>query len=557
MAVPTIGPYRIERLIKRGGMGAVYLGFDPDLKRRAAIKVLRDDLDGDDDRERFRREAVAIAALDHPNIIRIFHAGVDERQPYIAMEYVHGETLAEVMRRGAVLSLERKLQIVEDVCRALAAAHRADIVHRDIKPANILVGHDGTVKVVDFGIARTPDSALTQLGMLVGTLEYMAPEQFGDDGVDAHTDIYAVGVLLYELIAQKRPFAGDLRATVAARVQQRSPMSLMAVCPDIDADIAAIVATALAHDPVQRYQDVESLRVALAAARQRLSAGDNATLVSPRERTATSHTSVARRDRAFPWRETAAAGALGLAAVAAFAAGIGRIAGVVVTSEPPSVQPPAPSAPGAGLPPFVPVDVPAPPPVRITHSEGPSPGKSAPVGVEVVNRTAEPKPEPPSPGDPKPVSGVDRSPESPRTEREPTPVAAGAVASPSPASPPPSEPPAFTPTRSERQAVADVVERYMQAMSDRDLAAMAEFRRLEPAMRAQIEAQFQELRSWKVTLAGAFVSVDVDGSSATVTGRIRYQDVRSRDDRGGRVKDQSVRIQLRKTAGAWRITAID
>ena len=131
------------------------------------------------------------------------------------------------MRRGAVLSLERKLQIVEDVCRALAAAHRADIVHRDIKPANILVGHDGTVKVVDFGIARTPDSALTQLGMLVGTLEYMAPEQFGDDGVDARTDIYAVGVLLYELIAQKRPFAGDLQATVAARVQQRSPMSLI------------------------------------------------------------------------------------------------------------------------------------------------------------------------------------------------------------------------------------------------------------------------------------------------------------------------------------------
>src|SRR5262245_42066957 len=243
MAVRTIGPYRIERLIKRGGMGAVYLGVDPDLKRRAAVKVLRDDLEGDDDRERFRREAVAIAALDHPNIVRIFHAGVDEDQPYIAMEYVHGDTLAELMRRGAALSLERKLQIVEDVCRALAAAHRADIVHRDIKPANILVGLDGTVKVVDFGIARTPDSALTQLGMLVGTLEYMAPEQFGDDGVDARADIYAVGVLLYELIAQKRPFAGDVPATVAARVLRRTPTSLSVACPEIDADIVAIVAT--------------------------------------------------------------------------------------------------------------------------------------------------------------------------------------------------------------------------------------------------------------------------------------------------------------------------
>src|SRR5689334_2841676 len=127
MAPLRIGKYRVERLIKRGGMGAVYLALDPELNRRAAIKVLRDDLEGDDNRERFRREAMAIAALDHPNIIRIFHAGVDDDRPYIAMEYVHGESLADLIKRNAALPLERKLQIVEDVCSALGAAHDVDI----------------------------------------------------------------------------------------------------------------------------------------------------------------------------------------------------------------------------------------------------------------------------------------------------------------------------------------------------------------------------------------------------------------------------------------------
>ena len=567
MAVPTIGKYRIERLIKRGGMGAVYLGFDPELRRPAAIKVLRDNLDGDDLRERFRREAIAIAALRHPNIVTIFHADVEEGRPYIAMEYVPGETLADLIRRDA-LPLGRKLQIVEDVCGALGAAHRAGIVHRDIKPANILVDHDGTVKVVDFGIARTPDATLTQLGVLVGTLDYMAPEQLTDRAVDGRTDIFAVGVLLYELLANRRPFPGDFHATLAARVHHRDPIPLSDVYPEIDAATAAIVAMALEHDPARRYQDVQALREDLTAARLRLSAVGDETVVSPRACPPAPSTRVSGRLQAFPWRATAVAGATGLTIVLAAAMGVDPLASDAGATRLPLVRPPAPPTPGASLPPVAPVShIPAPPAVRSPAAaappvEGPGPKPSPPP----ADRPVTPPPLRPGPsGVPgasveSPTPSVPGAVESGAVDEEPPRTQAPAPVAPpgqSPLAPPAVPTPVSVPAASERRLVRDAVERYMQAMSDRNLTAMAELRSLDPAMRAAMEAQFRELRSWKVTLADPFVSVNLDAATAMVTGRIKYQDVRSRDDRRGRVKDQNVTIELRKTAGAWLITGID
>jgi serine/threonine-protein kinase len=557
MAAGTIGQYRVERLIKRGGMGAVYLGVDPDLKRRAAIKLLRDDLDGDDARERFRREAMAIAALDHPNVIRIFHYGFDDDRPYIAMEFVEGETLGELIRRGAGLALERKLQIVEDVCCGLGAAHRAGIVHRDIKPANILVAHGGAVKVIDFGIARTPDTTLTQLGALVGTLDYMAPEQFNDCGVDDRTDIFAVGVLLYELITRMRPFAGDSGATLASRVRQRDPLSLSSVCPEIAPDIAAIVGKALEYDPDRRYQNVEALREALTAARRGSSAIGDETLVSPRGRTTPPTPVPPLGDaRAFTWRRAAIVGSAGLALLAV-AVGIDRVLSSVDTPALPPVEAPAPPPRGASLPSIVAVaHIPAPPRAAATPAP-PTPAATpvrspAPAPTPAPERPKAPSP-PPSPGAPAPrdVIAVPSEPGvSPQVAAPapPPPPAPAAV----PAAPPPAS--IFAPGA--RQLVREAVERYMQAMSNRDIAAIAAVRPLDTEVQRAMEANFAALRSWRVTLADPFVTVSMDATSARVTGKMKYENVRSLDGRQGRVKDQNVTIMLRRTAGGWQITDI-
>jgi serine/threonine-protein kinase len=559
MAVRTIGKYRVERLIKRGGMGAVYLGFDEDLKRPVAIKVLRDDLESDEDRERFRREAVATAALDHSNIIRVFEAGIDEGQPFIAMEYVAGESLAELIRRDAT-PLDRKLEIVQDVCSALGAAHRAGIVHRDIKPANILVAHDGTVKVVDFGIARTPDTTLTQLGTLVGTLDYMAPEQFSDRGVDARTDIFAVGVLLYELIAHRRPFHGEPQATLVARAQQRDPIALSDVCPGIDGDVAAIVAKALAHDPEDRYQDVLSLRAALTAARLRLCGAMDETLVSPRATAlppSTGNTGSGRQ-----WRRPVAASAAGLALGLALVPGIDRWARAV-PSEPPAAPPADSPWSAASLPPVVPAEV------RVPSVEEPPVENPRPAAVsQTPARTVSPPPPAPVPEAPPPaprpeppaVPSIPRSVEIVRVPAEsPSTEADASTATPRPA---PAAPSVVTPApvsvSAERQAVREVVLRYMQAMSDRNLVAMAQSRHLESEMRAAFEKQFRGLRSWKVSLVEPFIVVTQGAGvpSAMVTGRIHYEDVRSADGREGAVGDQKVTITLQKTPAGWQITDI-
>ena len=179
--LPThVSHYEIRRVLGQGGMGTVYLAIDPALQRQVALKVLR--ADTDDQRERFRREARIVARLQHPNIVAIYAVGEHEQQPFIAMEYIEGEPLSDGIRRRAPWSVQRKLQMAVDLCAGLAFAHRAGVVHRDVKPSNLMVSNGtGTVRLLDFGIARGVDAAatmgLTMLGNIVGTLNYMSPEQ--------------------------------------------------------------------------------------------------------------------------------------------------------------------------------------------------------------------------------------------------------------------------------------------------------------------------------------------------------------------------------------------
>jgi serine/threonine-protein kinase len=208
-----IGRYQVVRRIGQGGMGALYLAQDPKLDREIVIKLLIDD--NDELRERFAREARSAARLRHPHIVTIFDVGDWEGQPFIAMEYIQGHTLAEIIRGSSPLSTVRKLRLIEELCDGLAFAHKTGVVHRDVKPANIMVDANGSLKILDFGIARIAESAgMTQAGMLIGSLNYMSPEQVTGQVVDNRRDIFAVVAVLNEQITSRQAFPCVLHISI-------------------------------------------------------------------------------------------------------------------------------------------------------------------------------------------------------------------------------------------------------------------------------------------------------------------------------------------------------
>ena len=214
-------------MLGHGGMGSVYRARDPRIGRDVAIKLLREGYDSTELRDRFAREARSAGNLSHPNIVTIYDIGEHEGRPFIAMEYVAGETFAELIRSEAPLPFGRKLQMIEEVCAGLTHAHESGIVHRDIKPANLIVDPEGTVKILDFGIARLNASGMTQPGMVIGTLNYMSPEQIGGIAVDGRADIFAVGAVLYELLSLRQAFPGDDYQAVFRQLLNGSPVPLV------------------------------------------------------------------------------------------------------------------------------------------------------------------------------------------------------------------------------------------------------------------------------------------------------------------------------------------
>ncbi|MCX6551826.1 MAG: protein kinase [Acidobacteria bacterium] len=267
----TIGRYQVVRQLGAGGMGAVYLARDPELDRPLAIKLVKDDLTDDAElRERFVREARSAARLRHPNIITVFDIGEVSGRPFIAMEYIPGESLADVIRRRGGLDLPRVLAWMEQLCTGLAHAHHAGIVHRDIKPGNLMVDPDGVLKIVDFGIARLGNSQLTREGMLVGTANYMAPEQLLGTGADHRADIFAVGAVFYELLTFHHAFPGTIADGLFNRICHEPPPPIEAACPGCDPGVVAIVLRALEKDPVRRCQDLATMALDIARVRANL-----------------------------------------------------------------------------------------------------------------------------------------------------------------------------------------------------------------------------------------------------------------------------------------------
>lgn len=263
--------YELAGQIARGGMAEVYLARDLRLDRPVALKVLFPELSVDRNFvERFRREAQAAANLSHPNIVPVYDWGEADHTYFIVMEFIDGETLSDIIKAEAPLSADRAAGIGAAVAAALAFAHRYGVVHRDVKPGNVLITADGEVKVADFGIARAAgtDESLTQTGAVMGTATYFSPEQAQGEGVDARSDIYSLGVVLYEMVTGNPPFSGNNPLAIAYKHVREQPPAPRSLNPAIPPDFEAIVLKAMAKAPEDRYDTAQALRADLLRFRQ-------------------------------------------------------------------------------------------------------------------------------------------------------------------------------------------------------------------------------------------------------------------------------------------------
>ncbi|HEY6387962.1 MAG TPA: protein kinase [Candidatus Acidoferrum sp.] len=260
MSLEKLGKYLIQRELGRGAGGVVYRARDPIINRLVALKTITTGLaEYPDLLQRFYQEAQSAGGLQHPNIVTIYDLGDADGIPYIAMELLEGESLDQLISRRAALPVPLKLTYVLQACRALDYAHKRGIIHRDIKPDNVMLTRDGTVKVVDFGIARVLETSKTQTGMLLGTFAYMSPEQYHGEHADARSDIWSFGVLLYELLAYQRPFRGSTPASLMHSICQQEPTPLLEVAPECPAALEKVVQKVLRKSPDERYQSMEEV----------------------------------------------------------------------------------------------------------------------------------------------------------------------------------------------------------------------------------------------------------------------------------------------------------
>ncbi|HKN44165.1 MAG TPA: serine/threonine-protein kinase, partial [Propionibacteriaceae bacterium] len=287
MVPATLGHYRIVGPIGAGGMGEVFLADDGKLGRKVALKVLAHALAADPERrDRFEREARAIAALNHPNIITIYSVEEQEGVLFLTMELVEGKTLSELIPRQG-MSLEQLLDVAIPLTDAVGAAHQRGITHRDLKPANVMVSDEGRLKVLDFGLAKvreespadgltvaaTASAPLTIEGRILGTVAYMSPEQAQGKAVDARSDVFSLGILLFEMATGERPFKGDTNISLLSAIIKDTPSSVTDLRQDLPRDVGRILRRCLAKDPEERYQTAKDLRNDLRLLKEDLDTG--------------------------------------------------------------------------------------------------------------------------------------------------------------------------------------------------------------------------------------------------------------------------------------------
>ncbi len=281
------GRYRLEARIGTGGMSSVYRAIDETLERPVAIKLMNREIADDSDQlERFRREARAVAQLSHPHIVGVIDYGEDQGRPYIVLEYVEGETLKERIRRNGELDVSEAVAYAIEIARALGCAHARHIVHRDVKPQNVLIDEEGSAKVTDFGIARSlDDDGLTADGRVLGTTDYVSPEQALGHAVTGQSDLYSLGIVLFEMLTGGVPFRGENQVAVAMKHVREELPDVQSLRPEVSASLAAVIDRATAKDLHERYRSDEELIadlenvLALEAARSGSATGEATTVL--------------------------------------------------------------------------------------------------------------------------------------------------------------------------------------------------------------------------------------------------------------------------------------
>jgi serine/threonine-protein kinase len=290
--------YEVEELVGTGGMSSVFRAHDRLLDRKVALKVLHQQYSEDDDYiERFRREARAVAALSHPNIVTVIDRGEHDGRQFIVFEYIDGENLKALIQRRGPAPVATALELAMQIARGLSFAHQQGLVHRDVKPQNILLNGDGQAKVTDFGIARSLDMqhGMTQTGTVLGTSDYIAPEQAQGQRVDEHTDVYSLGVVLYEMLTNEVPFPGENFVAVAMRHINEEPPAIRDKRPDVSPRLEAAVQRAMAKDPEDRFQTMADFCGELEA---NLAEAQGGTMVAPAP---PQRARARRRQGANPW----------------------------------------------------------------------------------------------------------------------------------------------------------------------------------------------------------------------------------------------------------------
>jgi serine/threonine-protein kinase len=282
MDLRQLGKYEIVGKIGQGAMGEVFRAHDPILGRDVAIKTMTATIGTDEElRKRFHREAQSAARLSHPNIITIYDFGEDQGKVYMAMELLEGNDLKDLIGRHTPMSLELKLGLMEQICDGLAFAHGKDVVHRDLKPANIHIQRGGQIKIMDFGLAKLSSSDMTRAGMIMGTPNYMSPEQVRGEKATARSDVFSLGAVFYELLTNRKPFEADSLHAVLFQVMQNEPEPLVNLAPDVPPALQQVVERAMLKDPAARFRDAGEMREGLRPARAALAQWAGATIVQP------------------------------------------------------------------------------------------------------------------------------------------------------------------------------------------------------------------------------------------------------------------------------------
>ena len=602
-AIPDIGKYRILELVGEGAMGVVYKAVDTVLNRTVAIKVMNDAIARQEDlRSRFLREAQAAASLQHPNVVSIYDLGEVDGHLYIAMEFVQGADLEELMKSGTPLSLQQKLDIAIDVLSGLSFTHKRGIVHRDIKPANIRIGEDGRAKLMDFGVAHLASSNLTSTGASLGTPVYMSPEQITGGKATPATDVFAVGAVLYELLTGAKPFEAPTLQALFFKILTDKPKPVRELVPDLPSALDHVVEKAMAKDAPKRYQsalemanDLSGVRSAIEGSSSYPSSVSLSATVEHAIRRSRQATRTRTRKReiavgggvlvtaalaALVWTQArhggAARAAFDSAAIAGAAPSVAASSGSTPADSPPA----APSHANAGTQPVRPtpsdpqasglraesprtgtVAAPAPPPA--TPRREPTRSVAAP-----APRSATPERTPPATPprtvaeapaqltSPEPASGR------PVPSAEPTiqqgTATSRTLAAPAPVTPPQSAPPSGPPSApvaapATAADVAPVIEAYARAIESRDLGAV---RRVYPGITGDQQRGFEQFFESARRIDVTFRVTSVEGTATTAEARVTgaYQYERS----AGRMERQPVNFQvsLRREGGSWRLVSV-